>query len=302
MTYSDTIPAPPPGTDPLNWFLFGWKSGFCNYYASAEVLLLRSAGIPARMVVGYSQGTSGNYGMYSVRGQDAHAWPEVYFPKIGWVEFEPTVNQDALIRPSGEETNPGGNPNQFPAAIDGLENQPRGGHEAEDPATADAAISATFWGLTRGQWLWVIISLVAIAAMGISVWQIQRTRSFSQRAPRVIKAIYSRYNLRIPIWVERWERWGEVSDVEHAFHAINQALNWLRQPQPNHVTPTERAELLKSLIPEAAEDVELISAALEQTLFTPHPAEPADAIRAGWRIRYFTALKIILRRIYGDKQ
>src|SRR5687767_15979497 len=70
------------------------------YSASAEVLMLRTLGIPARMAVGFAQGTyDEERDRYIVARLNAHAWPEVYFPGIGWVEFEPTGNQNPLSRP-----------------------------------------------------------------------------------------------------------------------------------------------------------------------------------------------------------
>jgi transglutaminase-like putative cysteine protease len=293
MTYSETIPAPPPGMDAVNWFLFSWKSGFCNYYASAEVLLLRSLGIPARMVVGYAQGKSTNSADYSVHGLDAHAWPEVYFSGIGWLEFEPTVNQQALVRPSGENLAGQGN-NPAPDPLDGLPINPAGGHEALDPIDALLTHPATFLGLTREQWLWVIISLSTLALAGILARRMERRQSFSQRVPRAVKAIYVRANLRSPFWLENWLQWSEASSIERSFHAINQALTWLRKPQPGYATPAERAELLKSLIPEASTDIESLTAALEQTLYTPQAADSAGAARHSWNIRFFTVRKLML--------
>ena len=65
---------------------------------SAEVVLLRTLGIPARWSVGYAQGESTQDRTYIVRQRDAHAWPEVYFTGLGWVEFEPTASQQPLVR------------------------------------------------------------------------------------------------------------------------------------------------------------------------------------------------------------
>ena len=299
MTYSETIPDPPPGVDAVNWFLFNWKSGFCNYYASAEVLLLRSIGIPTRMVVGYAQGKSGNNGYYSVRGLDAHAWPEVYFSGIGWLEFEPTVNQQALVRPSGDDPAGGAN-NQRPEQIDDGANLSRDGHGGSDPDDVLRIPQITFLGLTRELWLRVIISFCMLALAGIFAWRLERRQSFSQRVPRTVKAIYTRYNLRSPIWLENWVRWSEVSSVERSFHVINQALTWLRRPQPDYATPTERAKLLKSLIPDASADIERLTAALEQTLYTSQAADPASAMRNSWMIRFITVRKLMLGRFYGD--
>jgi transglutaminase-like putative cysteine protease len=86
----------------MEWFLFDEQTGFCNYYATAQVLMLRSLGIPARFVVGYAQGEyDPQTKTYTVRKKDSHAWPEVYFIDYGWMPFEPTVDQPALIRPLG---------------------------------------------------------------------------------------------------------------------------------------------------------------------------------------------------------
>jgi transglutaminase-like putative cysteine protease len=292
MTYTETIPSPPSGMDPVNWFLFGWKSGFCNYYASSEVLLLRSVGIPARMVVGYAQGIGDGLGKYSIRGQDAHAWPEVYFPGIGWVEFEPTVNQSAIVRPSGDV--PLLNESERNINPDNLHNNPLA-HEAEEPEADSLTRKVTFWGMTQEQWLWIIISVVAVAVVGFSTWQLERRKPFIQKLPRAVKATFVYYNLKNPAWVDLWVRWSEVSSVERSFHAINQSLGWLHKPQPDHATPAERAELLKKLVPDAERDIDYLTAALEQTLYTLHPADTVDAIRAGWRVRIATLRKIMLR-------
>jgi transglutaminase-like putative cysteine protease len=105
FTYSRNTDAPPALRDPVEWFLFDYKIGFCNYYASAEVLMLRSLGIPARLSTGYARGTlDASTGIYSVDSRDAHAWPEVFFPGYGWIEFEPTPNQPPLYRPEGALT------------------------------------------------------------------------------------------------------------------------------------------------------------------------------------------------------
>lgn len=99
IRYSLEPTEPPPDLEPIDWFLFEHGVGFCNWYASSEVLLLRSLGIPARMAAGFAQGTNEEgERQYLVRQRDAHAWPEVYFPGYGWIEFEPTSAQPPLQR------------------------------------------------------------------------------------------------------------------------------------------------------------------------------------------------------------
>lgn len=107
IEYDDAIPAPSPDQDPIEYFLFDIKRGYCDYYASAMVLMLRHLGIPARTVSGYAEGIySEEDGFYSVREVDAHTWVEIYFPLYGWIEFEPTAGESSLLRPSGEEFEP----------------------------------------------------------------------------------------------------------------------------------------------------------------------------------------------------
>ncbi len=79
-----------PGTEPLNEFLFHTHAGYCQHFAGAAALLLRVAGVPTRVVVGFATGEQIGQHTWAVRDKDAHAWIEVYFPGVGWVPFNPT--------------------------------------------------------------------------------------------------------------------------------------------------------------------------------------------------------------------
>jgi hypothetical protein len=77
--------------DPLDEFLFERKAGNCEYFAASMAVLLRAAGIPARLVNGFQRGEWNEVGQYlAVRQRDAHSWVEAYIPEIGWVSFDPT--------------------------------------------------------------------------------------------------------------------------------------------------------------------------------------------------------------------
>jgi protein-glutamine gamma-glutamyltransferase len=77
--------------DPVGSFLFKSKQGYCEYFAAAMVLMLRSANVPARIVNGFQTGTFNRLGGdFIVRARDAHSWVEVYFPGYGWLPFDPT--------------------------------------------------------------------------------------------------------------------------------------------------------------------------------------------------------------------
>jgi hypothetical protein len=92
VTYRYSLDAKPsPGRPPIDDFLFGRKTGYCEHFASAMVLMLRGLGIPSRLITGFLQGEWNEYGeYYIVRQRDAHAWVEAYFPQSGWVTFDPT--------------------------------------------------------------------------------------------------------------------------------------------------------------------------------------------------------------------
>ena len=98
--YSLDIPAPPTDQDVVDYFLFDLQRGYCDYYASAMVVLARLSGLPARMVVGYASGSYNTLkANYVVTEADAHSWVELYFPEVGWVEFEPTGSRPLLEIP-----------------------------------------------------------------------------------------------------------------------------------------------------------------------------------------------------------
>jgi protein-glutamine gamma-glutamyltransferase len=77
--------------EPVADFLFNVRAGHCEYFASALTLMLRTQGIPARIVNGFQMGDYSELSdFYTVRQSDAHSWVEVYFPQHGWIAFDPT--------------------------------------------------------------------------------------------------------------------------------------------------------------------------------------------------------------------
>ena len=89
--YFYTLQPPSLGSNPVDGFLFGTKRGFCEHYASAFAFMMRSAGIPARVVLGYQGGEINPMGGHLiVRQSDAHAWTEVWLDEYGWYRVDPT--------------------------------------------------------------------------------------------------------------------------------------------------------------------------------------------------------------------
>ena len=126
IEYDEKLQAPPKGMEASDYVLYVARRAYCDYYATAMIVMLRSLGVPARMAIGYAQGTvdldtaaQANAGLFggsnelpigqtafTVKANDAHAWVEVYFPDYGWVEFEPTANQPPLRPDASKNPNP----------------------------------------------------------------------------------------------------------------------------------------------------------------------------------------------------
>lgn len=88
--YTLRLPSSPP-RDPVANFLFERKQGHCEYFASAMAVMLRTLGIPSRLVTGFRGGQFNDVtGNYIIRARDAHSWVEAYFPQLGWISFDPT--------------------------------------------------------------------------------------------------------------------------------------------------------------------------------------------------------------------
>ena len=96
--YTLQLPSTTPA-DPVANFLFRRKEGHCEYFASAMAIMLRTIGVPSRIVNGFSGGEFNDIdSQYVIRASDAHSWVEAYIPGAGWVTFDPTPAGDAQVR------------------------------------------------------------------------------------------------------------------------------------------------------------------------------------------------------------
>lgn len=91
-TYAVSVKKCPKGTDPVDYFLFESRTGYCTYFAAAAALLGRCEGIPTRYVEGFLTSETMEPGGEEIRmtGNNVHAWTEAYIKNIGWVPLEPT--------------------------------------------------------------------------------------------------------------------------------------------------------------------------------------------------------------------
>ena len=194
---------------------------------------------------------------YTVHQTDAHAWPEIYFPGIGWVEFEPTANQAPLVRSSGEELIVENNEEE---ALTNLEEEEEILPEDElapeenlnEENAPEQAEEIPLW-LNRSLWLSILIAGAGLAAMAFS-WRTARSRGL-QPLPVLVERGLIRFNITPPNFIRIWSHYASLSPLGKAYIEINRALKRLGEPARPHVTPAERADALVELLPPLEEPI-----------------------------------------------
>ena len=288
IVYSQTIPEPPRNKNSLEWVLFDFKQAYCVYYASAEVLMLRSVGVPARMAVGFAQGER-DENTYVVRRLNSHAWPEVFFPGIGWVEFEPTAGQAPLDRPL---------PPQDPLDASGLnlpnnllpEEEGQFASRERDEEGVDSSAQQALMGI---QPIYYLLPLLMIVT-GLMILIGRRYRyDLPARIPSFLRSAIERTGIDVPAWVIRWETWVKLSPIERAFESVNFALRNLDQAVPVHSTPMERAAKLTRILPAKAGEIKVLLDEHQTSLYTSRIADVTQVRRAAFDLRK----QVIVERI-----
>ena len=180
--YETTEVAVPKGNaDYVDQFLFETQMGYCDNFSTSMVVLLRSVGIPARWVKGYTEGefvalNADGKRVYEIANNNAHSWVEVYFPEVGWVTFEPTSGFDnpyrftyESISGSGENDN---GEEEFPErAEENAENRER--NELELPEEkADRNNTPGFDFTFNVTISWKVVGIVAglLILVSLSLW------------------------------------------------------------------------------------------------------------------------------------
>ncbi|HHT7189360.1 TPA: transglutaminase TgpA family protein [Bacillus cereus] len=166
---------PAKNQDYVDQFLFDTKSGYCNNFSTSMIVLLRSAGIPARWVKGYTEGTlentlvrTGDENVYTIANNNAHSWVEVYFPGYGWIPFEPTKgftnpysfinNTPALTSQNREENNTRNEPIQQRSNETKLKNLMEHTEESSSKKISNSKNKFSWW--------YVFLSMIPISITG----------------------------------------------------------------------------------------------------------------------------------------
>jgi transglutaminase-like putative cysteine protease len=295
IEYVETIEDEPPiDQDLVDWFLFDYKKGFCNYYSTAEVVMLRLLGIPSRWSIGYAQGdlisdptVERNNGRitYIVRQRDAHAWPEVYFPEVGWVEFEPTSSQPDIARL--ESINTSENPD--PSLGTSRDNSRRREYERELDMLRKQRRSAEPVGsrLDYQKAIFPIMTLAIVVSLFYLIWRF-RSRWIVQSGPALLEATFIKLGIRPPKTVVLWARQAELPPLAKAYSEINRALARLKKPAVATDTPLERAYTLSQLVPPTKKDAEKLADEYNIDTFSKRPGNLAVAVRSSTEIRRLT--------------
>jgi transglutaminase-like putative cysteine protease len=291
IAYSDTVPIQPNGTEAVDWILFDLKEGFCNYYATAEIVLLRSIGIPARWAIGYSTGEQVSDGEYIVRQRNAHSWPEIFFPEYGWVEFEPTAAQPVLervmIKPEFFENGIGEQPEEFIDPEPGSLNDeiPNFSGQFDLPQSSNDKLPFIQISVI------LISSLAGIALIYLAI-RVQSRINYAA-VPLRIERSFKKAGINPPKFLRNWTNTLRLSPVSRAYIEINHALSRIQKASFAALTPAERAKLLGRLLPSTAASAENLASEYQQEHYgeidteSPASLENARIIKNASRKAFF---------------
>ena len=265
LTYEEQVPVPPPGQDGVDFFLFDSRRGYCDYFASAMVVLARSAGLPARLVSGFQPGDWDNEeGAYVVRELNAHSWVEVFFPEYGWQEFEPSSSRPLRQRgpPSESSFNPADE--EIPAMFD------------EDFGFDEGDFDLTAFQPTGGTWFDRVYQFAAQRLVG--------NAALSQGL------LWSAALMTLGLLL--WRLWQaglrRLAAVPRAYEQLCRLGVLLRRPRQPSQTPLEYGRVLVERLPVVARDIETIVHGYVRTTYgrsTPSAREQATVEESWRRIR-----------------
>ena len=268
--YDLEIGAPPEGQDVADYFLFDLKRGYCDYYATAMVVLARSSRLPARFVSGYAPGEyDAPNAQYIIRELHAHSWAEVYFPEIGWVEFEPTGHEPEIVR---EEAKP---------------------DTASDEQTGKVTRKILF-ELTGQRWSVLLIPVAAVIFAILLYFSVIERMLFLRLAPPVaVEILYKR------LYRSGRTLAGEHTQAETAHEFMDKLIQCML-----HIHEQLK---FKGSPRNVRSDVEQLTRIYQSSLFSHEGVDQQDArlalntwTRLRWsllieRTKYFLWMKIIVR-------
>jgi transglutaminase-like putative cysteine protease len=255
ITYQEDVDFPPEDQDVVDYVLFDSRVGYCEYYASAFIVMARSLGIPARMVTGFFPADRDrDAGGFLYRERNAHAWPEVYFEGHGWVPFEPTAARSEFNRdPASSDPAPnvgviapeaGGEGDFLPDDSQFLGPQREigvGGGGAASAVTNDE-VTRTEWAVRGG-----ILALMGLTLLAAFLW----LRGMRGLSPA--EQLYAK--------LARGARWGGVP------------------PEPS-MTPNEYASMVATTVPGSRAPATFLADVYVRETYGNRPPAQTEMLRA----------------------
>ena len=269
FTYQPKLNPPSESGDPVKYFLFTSKQGFCTYFASAEVLLLRSAGIPARMVIGFSQGEEDENGeVFQVRMKDLHTWPEVFFAEYGWIAFEPTVLYDSVLLPKQA------NLADEEARQELLDRRNRDRESASETPAAGNSIENQDQSenVLPRQYAWLtppfLISIITILILAGILYR-RRLYRFSLEIPLWLEQSAQKTGRTVPAWISNLAIYSRSSEIRRAYLRVTLAFALLGGKYISADTARERHQKWIEIYPAIEADSKVLLNDYELDQFSP---------------------------------
>lgn len=242
-TYLLDLPPQPRGVDAVDYFLFEDRRGFCEHIASSLALMLRAEGVPTRFATGYEAGERNLFsGLFEVRGRNAHSWVEVFFPGVGWMQFDPT--HEVPFADEADQTAPGASVLRRLFAL----------IAALVPDGLLKGIGAILGAVVTFVQRSALGASVALAGVALLVW------GAFHFIPRVRSALEKRRRRR-PL------QGSPKEIVIGAFRLVEQAGFQAGLPRPDDMTPSEYGRFLANRRPDLSDELNHVVGGIELEIY-----------------------------------
>ena len=276
------------------------KTGYCQQYAAAMAWMVRAAGIPARVAFGFTRGTPGSDGVYSITNRNAHAWTEVYFQGYGWVPFDATPTAGVTgharsawapdvdqVTPSASASTDAGTPGPESSGDQGAANganRPDTETNAGGPA-GPIAEETSYTGLWIAAGVALLLALLLVPALSRVLVRRRRHAATAPPAPTVLAASGGDGISEITVTGESGRA---RQDAHAAWDELVDSMVDFQVPVDPTETPRITAQRLVrdlSLTGEPADAAALLGTAEERARYARQPLQGAELTAALRRLR-----------------
>ena len=271
--YNLRVNPPPFGTDGVDHFLFGLGEGYSEYFGSTMAVMLRTVGVPARLAVGYTTGNKvEGREIYAVTDSHSHAWVEVYFPRFGWIPFEPTPGKrlPGVYKPGDEDQEILSTGTIQAELLDEgcLDESDDCFDPGEDLALLDLGSNSTDGNPVFRYWPWLLAVIAGLSVLGGSLTLLWRRFLATPNNPRV------------------------------AFRRMNTLASLAAAGQVEYQTPYQFGSNLQQVLPSQSNPVSLIVSAYVRDRYGNKTSTASErrVLSVAWRKLRLPMLWAIVRR------